>query len=253
MAMQQLDTQKQESPADGEDELWKKFIQQRDDAARHALINHYLPLARKISAILFSRRPGNDLEFADYMQCAVLGLIEAVDKYDPTKNASFPTYASYRIRGSILNGIEKTNERTAQHNFRKRVRRERLESLAGTISNKSNSDLFIEMVDVAVGLALGYMLEDSGMYHHDDNVTHQQDPYSCLEMSRIRERFQMVVEALPEKEQLVIKYHYYQNMSFTVVADVLGLTKGRVSQIHSRALILLREAYGSLNQFDVKY
>ena len=251
--MRQADNNNQNLPADEENRLWQQLVERRDYSARLRLINHYLPLARKTSAILFARRPSSDLEFADYMQYATLGLLEAIDKYDPTKNASFTTYASYRIRGAVLNGIEKTSERTAQYSFKRRIKRERLESLSTDVSHELSADLFVEMVDVAVGLALGYMLEDSGMYHHGDETARQDDPYRCLEISRIRERFQLIVEALPEKEQLIIKYHYYENINFNVIANILGITKGRVSQLHSRALILMREAYASLNQFDVKY
>jgi RNA polymerase sigma factor for flagellar operon FliA len=180
-------------------------------------------------------------------------LLEAVDKYDPTQNASFATYASYRIRGAVLNGVEKTSERTAQYGFKRRVRRERLESLSKGTTEAPQSDLFMEMVDAAIGLALGYMLEDSGMYHHGDEVAQHDDPYKCLEIKRLKERFRFVVEALPEKEKLVVQYHYFQGINFNVIADMLGVTKGRVSQIHSRALRLIRDAYKSLDQFDVKY
>jgi RNA polymerase sigma factor for flagellar operon FliA len=251
--MPQATNTKPDLSCDEESRLWRRFIHEQDSSARLCLINHYLPLARKTAAILYARRPGNDLEFSDYMQYASVGLVEAVDKYDPANNASFATYASYRIRGAVLNGIEKTSERLAQYNFKRRIRRERAKSLSAGIPQKPGTDLFTEMVDVAIGLALGYMLEDSGMFHHGEEAAHRDDPYSCLEIKRLRERFQMVVEALPEKEKLVIKYHYYENINFNTIASILNVTKGRISQIHSRALLLMREAYGSLNQFDVKY
>jgi RNA polymerase sigma factor for flagellar operon FliA len=240
------------SPAQ-ESLLWQRLLHDRDDSVRQKLITHYLPLARKNAAILFARRPGSNLEFSDYMQWAVIGLLEAVDKYDPTQNASFATYASYRMRGAVLNGVEKTSERTAQYGFKKRIRRERLESLSKGETETPTSDLFMEMVDAAIGLALGYMLEDSGMYHHGDESSQHDDPYKCLEIKRLSERFRFVVEALPEKEKLVVQYHYFQGINFNVIATMLGVTKGRVSQIHSRALKLIRDAYKSLDQFDVKY
>lgn len=237
--------------ADEEKGLWQRVIQNQDIEARRSLVDHHLPVARAIAASLFSLRPGADLEFSDYMQYAVIGLLEAIDRYDPEKNASFKTYAAYRIRGSVLSGIQKTSERAEQGAFMKRLREERAASLKKNQGN-IKGDLFYEMVDVAVGLALGYMLEDSGMFM-DEEKRQVDDPYHHCELKMLQDRIRLIVEALPEQERLVITYHYYQYLGFKEVGDILGVSVGRISQIHANALILLHQGYKSLNQFDVEY
>lgn len=232
--------------------LWRRFIEEQDKTARLALVEHYLDTARIIAAKLYAHRPSSELEFSDYMQYATVGLLEAIDKYDPARNASFKTYASYRIHGAILNGIEKISEKLEQGAFVRRLRRERAASLKQEVKGDAKGDLFYEMVDVAIGLALGYMLEDSGMFL-DETKKMADDPYHCCELKLLQERILPIVDALPDRERLVIQYHYYQYVDFKDIGEVLGVSTGRVSQIHARALALLRQAYESLNKFDVSY
>lgn len=237
--------------ADEERTLWQKVIQNQDIEARRVLIDHHLPVARAIAASLFALRPGAELEFSDYMQYAIVGLLEAMDRFDPDKNASFKTFAAYRIRGAVLSGVQKTSERAEQGAFMKRLRDERAASLKKN-QRVAKGDLFYEMVDVAVGLALGYMLEDSGMFM-DEEKKQADDPYHHCELKMLQGCIQMIVEALPEQERLVVTYHYYQYLGFKEIGDLLGVSVGRVSQIHANALVLLHQGYKSLNQFDAKY
>lgn len=246
------DAEKKALTAEEEHALWKEFVRKRDTESRVKLIDHHYPLARKIAAKLFALRTDETLEFPDFMQYASLGLLESIDRYDPSRNATFNTYASYRIQGAILNGIEKTSEKLAQRSYRKRLQKERLESLGKGVKTSQSEDLFAEMADVAIGLAIGYMLEDSGLYRKDE-VAQEDDPYRCYELKRIQERLQIVVEALPEREKFIVEYHYVRYVSFEEISELLGLSKGRISQIHRRALILLRQAYNELSKFDVTF
>ena len=232
--------------------LWRRFIEEQDKTARLALIEHYLDTARIIAAKLYAHRPGSELEFSDYMQYATVGLLEAIDKYDPSRTASFRTFAGYRIHGAVLNGIGKISEKLQQGAFVRRLRQERAASLKKEVKGDAKGDLFYEMVDVAIGLALGYMLEDSGMFL-DETKKIAGDPYHCYELKLLQERILPIVDALPDRERLVIRYHYYQYVDFKDIGQVLGISTGRVSQIHARALTLIRQAYESLNQFDVSY
>ena len=241
-----------ESPSD-EAELWYRHIHDNDGSARNELINRYMRIARSIAARLFALRPIDNLDFGDYMQHAVIGLIQSVDRFNPERNITFSTYASHRIRGAILNSLPKTNEYLAQGAYRKRVRQERLRSLdQGGAATQSGEKLFSEMVDVAIGLALGYMLEDSGMLQ-EDSADQKSDPYNSMAMNRLQEQLKMIVEVLPEKEKAIIKYHYFGYVNFEDIAELLGLSKGRVSQLHQQALQLIRQAFEELGRFDASY
>jgi RNA polymerase sigma factor for flagellar operon FliA len=236
-----------------EEELWHRYVARREPGVRHQLIQRYLELARKIAASLYAQRVSNEVEFQDYLQYARVGLVESIDRYDPLREAAFPTYATYRIRGAILNGIEHATEHSAQREHRRRVRaEERLISARERSGDPESEDVLSEMVDITIALALGYVLEDSGLWRmlEDDP---ESDPYKSYEFKRLQERMRLIVEALPEREQLIVKYHYFQHMEFTDIGELLGLTKGRISQLHSRALRLIRDAYRKLNKFDVSY
>jgi RNA polymerase sigma factor for flagellar operon FliA len=233
-----------------EDQLWQLFIMDHEPAVRQALIRLHMELARKIAASLYVQRVHNDVEFQDYLQYARVGLMESIDRFDPLREASFSTYASYRIRGAILNGIEHATEHTSQREHRRRVHvQERLVSAREREENDS-TDSLSEMVDITIALALGYVLEDSGLWRSLDEDP-DTDPYKTYEFKRLRERMSLIVKALPEREQLIIKYHYFDHMEFIEVGELLGLSKGRISQLHNRALRLIREAYARLSKFNV--
>ncbi|TQV73422.1 sigma-70 family RNA polymerase sigma factor [Exilibacterium tricleocarpae] len=228
---------------------WERLRDAADAGARTALIDRYTPLARKIAAGLYARRPDDDMPFEDYFQYGVVGLIESVDRYRPDSRASFETYATYRIRGAILNGMERTTERRDQYRHQRRLQRERLESLAEGLDERARTKLFEEMVDVTVEVALSHMLADTGMIR--DPVATQEDPaYVAREVSELEQRLHAALERLPEREQLVLREHYFKQTRFESLTAVLGVTKGRVSQLHKRALQRLRETLAERQNFD---
>lgn len=231
-----------------ERDLWERFGQNRDLSARARLVDTYLDLARKVAARLFSHRTDDGLEFADYLQYARVGLLEALERYDPSREASFSTFAMYRMRGAILNGIEKYNERLAQWSFHRRLQKDRIDSLADHAADTTSTDLFERMTDVAIGFAMGHVLEKTGL---DEAESEDDGPYASLELERLREQLRMVVDSLPERERQIVRYHYFEYMAFAEIASLLGLSKGRVSQLHARALALIRKGYECIGTLDL--
>jgi RNA polymerase sigma factor FliA len=234
-----------------ERKLWNEFFVARTPAMRAQLIQHYLGNAKRIAAFLYSKRPVDGVDFDDYLQYARMGLIEAIDRFDPSHGASFSTYAGYRIRGAILNGVESCTELNAVTAYRRRAARERVESVQVALLNETTEDPFYLMVEMALDLALGYLLEDSGL--HGDPDGKSADPYHVCELKFIQDRLKLVVEVLPERERAIIKGHYYEHMEFSTLAVTLGITKGRVSQLHARGLKLVRETYRAVGALDVSY
>src|SRR3954466_1342102 len=109
--------------------LWAELVRTRDGGVRNRLIERHLPLARILAAKLFSGRRVQATEFDDYLHYAALGLIEAVDKFDPSRKVLFRTFAAHRIQGSVLNNVERLSERDEQLALRSRLRKQRLESM----------------------------------------------------------------------------------------------------------------------------
>lgn len=229
--------------SDEERALWMRFVKHRETEIRNQLIERYLPLCRVIAATLFARRGGAEVEFADYMQIATIGMIEAVDRFDPARDTQFATFATPRIRGSVLNSLTDLSEKYAQYSLRKRLEKERLESLQAARPREGGKTLFTELADVAIGLTLSYLLEGSGMILSSQSEgSYRAEFYQGIAHRQLCETIQRLVDALPDSERRVVRYHYYQGLSFTEIAELLSLTKGRISQIHRQALQLLREA-----------
>ena len=207
------------------------------------LVRQHLPLARTIAASLFARRAVNTVEFGDYLQLAYLGLIEAAQRYRADSGAQFSTYATYRIRGSVLNGVAKMTETGERISYLRRARRDRADSILE--SEKPLGEDLASVLDVVVAVALTLQLEDIAQSEAAE-PTAESDPYASRQFEDAQRRLRQAVRALPEREQLVIDLHYFKQMGFEEIAATLQVTKGRVSQLHRRALEQVREALGRL-------
>lgn len=175
----------------------------------------------------------------------MIGLLESIDRYDPAFGNRFETFASHRILGAILNGVETLSEKQQQIASRRRVRAERARHLAEgerIRETRTTTDALHRLADVAVGLAIGYMLDNAGMYVEGEPSSGD-TPYEQVEMAELRQRMAMLVDHLPQQERRVIRSHYFQNLQFEEIARSLELTRGRVSQIHHAALRRLRELH----------
>jgi RNA polymerase sigma factor for flagellar operon FliA len=108
------------------------------------------------------------------------------------------------------------------------------------------------LVDVAVGTAIGFMLEDTGMYQGNDEVL-EHSAYRSRELSDLSRIMDRLVSTLPEQEEAVVRLHYYQQMRFELIAGEMHLTKGRISQIHHSALKRMHEHYDELKLLRTDY
>jgi RNA polymerase sigma factor for flagellar operon FliA len=231
--------------------LWTAWTEQRDAGARQKLIEHHLPFAQMLAAKLYARRQVDQVEFEEYRQYATVGMIESVDRFDVLRNASFRTFAGHRITGAILSGIEKSCEKQQQITARASLRQQRLESMRDGATKARPPDLFAELAELAVGLALGYMLEDSGMYQAQEEH-YTEHFYDRHELNQLKETIKRIVEVLPDQARSVVCYHYYQGLSFEEIAKMLDLSKGRISQIHRQALKLLQEIYSGAEGLNLR-
>jgi RNA polymerase sigma factor for flagellar operon FliA len=214
-------------------QLWALFRQTRAPALRARLIERYLRLAHVAAAKFYRLRPDNAVSFADYLQYARLGLVEAIDGFDPSREASFETYSSYRIRGAMLNGIARESETAAQRTFW-RTRAEERDALGPPQPGAAEQDLD-ELARMLTSVATGPLLEVS----HEDAVdeTPHANPHAATELAQLRE----AVDRLPRRERLLIRRHYFDHCEFRVIARELTVTPGRVSQLHAQALVRIRD------------
>ena len=230
--------------------LWQALRELGDRSAREQLLVRYGELARIIAAKLYGNRPDDSVPFDDYLQYAHVGLLEALDRYDTNRGNSFESYSSHRIRGSILNGLSQQTELHAQRAHWREVIAERRQSLAeGTVDNPDKTTLE-DFARLAVGLAIGLMLDDPAEPRVDESA--EANPYSATELSQTRARVRVLVEQLPEREREIMREHYYVQREFQEIAASLGVTKGRVSQLHAQALQRIRRELNVAPRIDRK-
>lgn len=245
-------------PADAEEAaLWNAFRREGSLAARERLFSHYSAFARNIARRHYREQSGGDIELADLIQLAFAGLLEALDKYDPARGAPFRPFAAHRISGSIRDGIVKMSELREQIAWRRRVQRERLRSLAESDASKgSTSEATAAMADIAVGLALGFMLEGTGLFdpHETEHDVKSRDAtaYDSLAWKEMVTLLQAAVDTLPEREQIILRRHYIDGVGFDQLAQLLHITKGRVSQLHRSALLLLKKRMRERGHFRLE-
>ena len=239
-------------PADSERlGWWARLRSTRDEAARAELAASYQPFARMLAAKAYARRTGPEIEFDDFLQLARVGLMEAIDRFDPALGCKFETYASARIRGSILNGLEAFTEVQQQIAARKRVVSGRVKDLIAQPEGAAEGDVFTRLADIAVGLAVGFALEDSGMHVPGEGWA-VDSAYAGVALKQLRERVRQMVEALPPRHRSVIYAHYLQHVSFDEIAASMALTRGRIAQLHREGLVLLRKQIRARGDLDLE-
>jgi len=237
-------------------DLWKRWRSDGDVLARDELAAHYSGYARVIAATCYRKRYHDEIDFSDYYQFACVGLMEALDRFDPGQGVQFKTFAARRMQGAILDGLERMTEKQQQIAARARVRAERLKDIKAsahsrldaakveTGANSGGSSRLPEQVlgfiaDVGLGLAVSWLLEGTGMVDgasRSENIPF----YRSAEIRELRQRLHALIEELPAQERKVIHGHYVQNVAFEKIAGQMGVTRGRISQVHRQAIERLR-------------
>jgi RNA polymerase sigma factor FliA len=233
---------------DAERALWFAFKTEGSLLAREKLFNLHQPFARNIARRHYRERSRGDLDIHDLQQLAYTGLLEALDRFDPGRGAPFRPFAAHRISGAVRDGLSHMTEVREQLSWGHRARRERMASLAdGEATDLDTAQAMAVLADLAVGLAIGFMLEGTGLFVDGEEAEAGTAPptaYESLAWKEMVGQLQAELTVLPERERTILREHYLNGVSFDQLVDLLGLSKGRVSQIHRAALLLLRKRMG---------
>lgn len=235
--------------------LWRELRLTGSPHARERLFSLHFDFARQIARRRWLDRRSGDIEFQELCQLAATGLLEAIDRYDPDAGVSFTRYARRRITGSVLDGIAKMSETREQISFRNRVRAQRVLSLASeNVDSMELNEALNALAELAVGLAVGFMLDDTGLYVGNAERLHHTGvgAYENLAWKQTLERLAAEIARLPEREQIMIRQHYGDGLTFDQVGAALGITKGRVSQLHRAAITLLRKRLRNAGDFRLE-
>jgi RNA polymerase sigma factor for flagellar operon FliA len=238
------------------------------DAGRDALILEHLPQIKYIAHRISAKLPSH-VELNDLVSAGVLGLLDAVEKYDPGRGVKFKTYAELRVKGAILDSLRSLD--WAPRSLRKRskdlekVYKELEQRLGRPASDKEvcdelgiTLDEFFELVDQIKGLNLGSFHEMASQ--EDDRNSEplvkyvpdapQMDPFFIFHKSEIRGLLATAIDALPKKERLVVSLYYFDELTMKEIGKVLGVNESRVSQLHTKAMLRLRTKLRKIKQDD---
>jgi RNA polymerase sigma factor for flagellar operon FliA len=183
---------------------------------------------------LFAIYKVEGLERNDYMQYATMGLLESIDRFDPSHGCHFKYYARKRIQGAILNHIVKFSEKAHAGYARKKLVQTRLADFEWDKAGMPGCSPEASLVDAILDLATGFLFET--------NVQdHQNSLFNDGEMHTMVERVHDEIAKLNEKQRLIMELHYKEGKSFIEVSEALSLTAGRVSQLHSEAIKVIRK------------
>lgn len=233
--------QAQPLPENDEQSLWASFAESKSKKTRERLFTKYLPLARRLAAKYANLEARISIEYGDLFQLACTGLLESIDRFKPELGVPFRYFANRRINGAIVNGIAKYSELSQQISMQRRIAKERMSSLKdGTGNPSSLDDALAALGDIAAGLALGLILEESarGSVEPVDSAAGAFETVAWKQMVKL---VRDSIEQLPVREKDIMIWHYIEGLTFEHISVLLGLTKGRISQVHKAAIALLRK------------
>ena len=218
------------SDGDHEQVLWRDWLDSKAEVARSRLFFFYGQWLRMVVGLLYSRYPHPLAEWGDYVNLASIGLLQAIDRFNPDLGTRFQSYAEPYVKGNVLKGL------SCYVSDQRRYYRERLESISGAQEEgRIESDLE-QVANVAIGLAFGLFLE-SGIV---DQEPGNNNPLSLYEAERESDALNECVKLLSANERQVIQGHYHQHLSFTQISELMGISKSRISQLHAQALRNIR-------------
>lgn len=171
-------------------------------------------------------------------QLAYEALIQSVDRFEPYKSVPFEAFARMRINGHIANGLAQTSEAAAQYRYRQRAERDRLRSLRNPAD--ALADPIAALSSLSAAIAIGLMLEADFSSAVEAIPDPAPSAYDSLAWNELHRHVHGLIDALPDQEAYVVQQHYRNDVSFQQIAVLMGLSKGRVSQIHRAALQRLR-------------
>lgn len=238
------------------DRLWQSFAKTRDPKIKNELLLNYVDLVRSVVLRMMPVYRGYN-EFDDLVSCGVLGLMDAIDKFDLSQNVKFQTYAAVRIRGEIIDHMRRSD--WAPSSLRRKISavNDAAEALENELSRSPTEEeiaakLDMKPKDVRDVLEKSYMFN---LVHFEDMLTEtwtsipgsadDESPEAFVENREVQSVLTDIVATLPEKERTVISLYYFEEMTLREIAEVLGVSESRVSQIHSKVLLKLRS---QLNQ-----
>src|SRR4051794_12602156 len=246
------------SRADDTQTLWLEYRRTGDQGLRDRLILTYAPLVKYVAGRLGSGLPAH-VDEGDLVSYGLLGLIGAIERYEPDRDVKFETYAIARIKGAIIDELRAMD--WVPRSVRSRARE--IERAIGALEAKLGHAPTDEEIAKRVGItveeledsltdiarssiaALDELWTVSGQGDQVSLLDTLEDPESvrpadALDETELREILGDAISRLPEREKLVVTLYYYEELTLREIGEVLGVTESRVSQLHTKAILRLK-------------
>ena len=231
------------TPKEDLEQIWREFRATSDPGLRNRLVLQYAPLVKYVAGRLRTRMP-ESVEQDDLVSDGVLGLMDAIERFEPDRGLSFQTFAVPRIRGAIIDGMRSMD-------FVPRSVRDKLRVIArARVALEERLGRIPEDPEVAVesGIDLQQMRDltrQATSNHANLDDFDLADELSSaaddrLEQGAVTTSLMRVVKQLRERDQVIIALYYFEGLTLAEIGQVLGITESRVSQVHRRATFLMR-------------
>ena len=240
-------------------DLWRRYKDQGDDRARERLVVAYSPMVKFVAGRLGAGLPSH-VEDANLISYGLVGLIGAIERFEPERGIKFETFAMTRIRGAIIDELRSLD--WVPRSVRSRAReieqvQAKLEHELQRAPSEAELAAKLNMTEEELQSAL-LEIANSSVYALDELWTVSDssgdqvslldtiadegaaDPQEALASTEVKDRLTEAIGGLPEREQLVVALYYYENLTLREIGEVLGVTESRVSQLHTKAVMRLK-------------
>lgn len=241
------------------EKLWGEYHKNPTPELREKLITEYAPLVKVVAGRL-SMYLGYNVEYEDLVSYGIFGLIDAIDKFDLGKDVKFETYASLRIRGSILDQIRKMDwiprtVRQKQKKIEEAIKSVEARTGRSALDDEIAKELGIEedelnewqsQLKITNVVSLNEFVEQGGEPVMDArNNSHFAQPEETVQEEELKKVLAETMELLTEKERKVILLYYYEELTLKEISSILEVSESRVSQLHTKALLKMRKKMGN--------
>ncbi len=222
---------------------------------REQIIKDYVPLVKFVAHRIASRLPSH-VELDDLINSGILGLMDAIEKFEPARNIKFKTYAELRVKGAILDGLreldwvprslrrKKKDIEVAYHSLEQQMGRAATDEEVAAHLGVPLEELH-KNLDELKGVTLGTFVEVGEDGEGESLISFvpdpdAEDPHQTFQASEIKEILKDAMEVLPKKEKFVVQLYYFDELTMKEIGTLLNITESRVSQLHTKAMLRLR-------------
>lgn len=232
--------------------VWTEYQRTREPDLRNRLVVQYSPLVKYVAGRMRSRLP-HTVDPDDLVSDGVLGLMDAIERFDPGRGLSFQTFAVPRIRGAIIDGLRAMDFVPRSVRDKVRIVQQAQVALEERLGRLPDDDEVARELGVEIQQVRELTRQTSSAHANLDDFDLADElgwaaAEAAVEQGDVSASLMRVIEELNERDQVVIALYYYEGLTLAEIGRVLGVSESRISQVHSRATALLRAKLVALDK-----